>query len=662
MLRADHTTRTNPQASNRTKLALLCLLGCLALTPAAFSADLSITDVSVPEGDSGSTSMVFTVTLSEVAASRVIVDWGSAPGTATVGVDYAGACGTAVIDAGQSSTTFAIDVIGDTEVEPDETILVELCNPVGAMIAIGQATGTISNDDSQPPTVTITAPADASSFTAGTDVSFTGTADDPEDGDLSASIAWSSSLDGALGTGAGVTTSALSVGNHTITASVTDSGGAPGADSVNVIVTQPPPVSIPVENHSFEAIGLADGDFRLRQVPGWVSTGLVGTYDPLASKFVDPIPDGENTAYLNNGNLSQVVSGEKVAAGATYELSVDVGDRADKPLANYAVQMKFGTTLVAEATQADVTPANGEFETVVVSYTALPEHDGQALEIKLVNTGGVIQVNFDNVRLSRIGIPFNESPQVDILGPADGTSYPSAATVDFSGTATDVEDSDISGGLVWSSDIDGGLGTGATLSAQLSNGLHTITATATDSGGKTASDSIVVAVGAGGSLPIANHSFEALTLADGDWALNSIPGWTIIAGTVGTYNPTGSDFPGGVSDGENTAYLNSGRIGQIIAGETVVSGATYTLSVDVGNRATNNFANFAIRLLFGSDTVAEATQADVVPASGEFETVAVSYTALPEHDGRAVEIKLVNTSGTIQVNFDNVRVQREDPS
>ena len=75
-------------------------------------------------------------------------------------------------------------------------------------------------------------------FDSGDGVSntFTGDATDAEDGDLTASLAWTSDLDDAIGSGGSFTTSGLSVGSHTITASVTDSGGASGSDSVQITV------------------------------------------------------------------------------------------------------------------------------------------------------------------------------------------------------------------------------------------------------------------------------------------------------------------------------------------------------------------------------------------------------------------------------------------
>ena len=86
------------------------------------------------------------------------------------------------------------------------------------------------------PTVSITSPASGSTYTTGSSVTFSGSASDAEDGNLSSQIAWSSSLDGALGTGATITTSNLSIGTHTISANATDSGGLTGSDNISVTI------------------------------------------------------------------------------------------------------------------------------------------------------------------------------------------------------------------------------------------------------------------------------------------------------------------------------------------------------------------------------------------------------------------------------------------
>jgi len=105
-----------------------------------------------------------------------------------------------------------------------------------------------------PPTVTITAPAHGSSVAQGVSVTFSGTATDPEDGTISGSLTWTSSINGSIGSGASFSTSTLSVGTHTITASVTDSGGAPDSDQITLNVTGTTPVTV-----QFNSIAAQDG-------------------------------------------------------------------------------------------------------------------------------------------------------------------------------------------------------------------------------------------------------------------------------------------------------------------------------------------------------------------------------------------------------------------
>ena len=75
-----------------------------------------------------------------------------------------------------------------------------------------------------PPVVTIQSPANGSSFSAGANITFQGSAIDSLDGNISSSLTWTSDRDGQIGTG-GSFTRTLSNGTHLITASVTDSGG-----------------------------------------------------------------------------------------------------------------------------------------------------------------------------------------------------------------------------------------------------------------------------------------------------------------------------------------------------------------------------------------------------------------------------------------------------
>ena len=91
--------------------------------------------------------------------------------------------------------------------------------------------------------------------------------------------------------------------------------------------------------------------------------------------------------------------------------------------------------------------------------------------------------------------PVNDTPVVSITSPADGSTFDSGATILFEGTASDTEDGDLTASLVWTSDLDGQIGTGGSFSTTLSDGKHTITASATDSDGATGSAPISITVG-----------------------------------------------------------------------------------------------------------------------------------------------------------------------
>ena len=89
----------------------------------------------------------------------------------------------------------------------------------------------------------------------------------------------------------------------------------------------------------------------------------------------------------------------------------------------------------------------------------------------------------------------NASPTVTISSPADGDTFASDATINFEGDASDTEDGDITAELTWTSSIDGTIDTGGLFSTTLSDGIHTITASVTDSAQNTSSDSITITVG-----------------------------------------------------------------------------------------------------------------------------------------------------------------------
>ncbi len=117
------------------------------LTPSA-PVGLSISGLTLEEGDAGSTIASVAATLDTPSARPVSFDIAVTGGTATSGVDYT-PCAAArlTIPSGQTRVNFDITVLGDRDFEPDETILVEASNIEGALLVQPRATIVITGDD-----------------------------------------------------------------------------------------------------------------------------------------------------------------------------------------------------------------------------------------------------------------------------------------------------------------------------------------------------------------------------------------------------------------------------------------------------------------------------------------------------------------------------------
>src|SRR6185295_15479606 len=123
-------------------------VGTIVNDDVAGNGTLSIADASVVEGNTGTTPENLVVTLSPPQAVPVTVSFTTVDGTATVSDnDYLPLSGTLVFGPGETTQVVSVSVVGDLQVELDETYTVVLSNPVGATIADGTGVGTIVNDD-----------------------------------------------------------------------------------------------------------------------------------------------------------------------------------------------------------------------------------------------------------------------------------------------------------------------------------------------------------------------------------------------------------------------------------------------------------------------------------------------------------------------------------
>src|SRR5262249_49425748 len=138
-------------------------------------ADISIDDVTVTEGDAGTTNATFTLTRSSFGNDRypnpVTVDWVAEGVTAQAGSDFVASSGTVTF--GGLTETIDVPVVGDTVSEPKETFKVTLSNPQNGVITDGVGIGTIVDNDGSPP------PSGPCILLSTTSVSISGTASTP---------------------------------------------------------------------------------------------------------------------------------------------------------------------------------------------------------------------------------------------------------------------------------------------------------------------------------------------------------------------------------------------------------------------------------------------------------------------------------------------------
>jgi choice-of-anchor B domain-containing protein len=120
---------------------------------------LSIDDVTTEEADAHdahilvpdhSPLLTFAVSLSAPSAQTVTVNWTTADGTATAGLDYTAGAGTLTFLPGATAQPIDVLMLADTLPEPAETFLINLSAPVSATLADAQGVATILDNDTTP--------------------------------------------------------------------------------------------------------------------------------------------------------------------------------------------------------------------------------------------------------------------------------------------------------------------------------------------------------------------------------------------------------------------------------------------------------------------------------------------------------------------------------
>ncbi|MCI0685210.1 MAG: S8 family serine peptidase [Gemmataceae bacterium] len=108
---------------------------------------VAVADVSLSEGNTGTKNLTFTVTLINASDDAVTVAYATADGTATAGSDYGAVSGTLTFAPGQTARNVVVVINGDGALEPSETFVLNLSDPVNAILKDSQAAGVILTDD-----------------------------------------------------------------------------------------------------------------------------------------------------------------------------------------------------------------------------------------------------------------------------------------------------------------------------------------------------------------------------------------------------------------------------------------------------------------------------------------------------------------------------------
>jgi matrixin len=165
---------------------------------------------------------------------------------------------------------------------------------------------------SAPPTIAISSPSNKSSVASGEVVNFSGSADDAEDGSLTAAIKWTSSVDGTIGTG-GSFSRMLSSGGHIITASVTDSAGLTVSSQVTITVSAQVAATAPTSDATLTARGY--------KVKGSQTVDLA--WSGLAASSVDIYRNGGVvSSTVNDGAYTDNINKKGGSGSYTYQVCV----------------------------------------------------------------------------------------------------------------------------------------------------------------------------------------------------------------------------------------------------------------------------------------------------------------------------------------------------
>src|SRR5581483_10793526 len=358
--------------------------------------------------------------------------------------------------------------------------------------------------DDAPPVVAISSPT-ATLFATGKAITFTATAIDTIDGDRTSTLTWSSNRDGAIGTGGSFTRSNLSVGVHTITASATDANGLVGTATLTLEVRDQPAPTVTITapaNNSEVLFGQSAGftatatdtiDGSIASSITWASDrqGVIGTGASISTTSLALGAHVITASAKNSGNLT-----------GTAQIHMNVASGPQLVILGPA-----DGTVYAQGDSVTLSGLAFDFEDgdITSRITWTSSRDGS------LGTGGTVTTtslsrgvhtitmsatdNDHHTATVTMSVEVVAPPTILIGTPADNALFKRGDVVSFIGFASDPVDGNLTPSLVWTSSIDGPIGTGGNFTiTTLHSGTHTITATATNARHFTGRKTITIVV------------------------------------------------------------------------------------------------------------------------------------------------------------------------
>jgi beta-glucanase (GH16 family) len=133
-------------------LTVACSKGGSGGTSNPAQPGITINDISISEGNAGTTNFAFNVTLSRASTTAVTVTYSTNDGTAKAGEDYTAATNqTITFQPNETSKAITVNVVADDAKEGDDEFTVSLTGSTGAIIQQYTGKATILNDDTRVP-------------------------------------------------------------------------------------------------------------------------------------------------------------------------------------------------------------------------------------------------------------------------------------------------------------------------------------------------------------------------------------------------------------------------------------------------------------------------------------------------------------------------------